>query len=79
MIALEQDRQHPASLGPRQAIELLSYTMESDAREQLPYPEMLEQLLGGEVQARRECHLSARTKMAHFPFQRDLEQLDFSF
>ena len=37
--------------------------MESAAREQLPYPEMLEQLLGGEVQARRECHLSARTKM----------------
>ena len=40
---------------------------------------MLEQLLGAEVAARRERYLSTRTKMAHFPFQRTLEQFDFPF
>ena len=40
---------------------------------------MLEQLLGTEVEARRERYLSTRTKMAHFPFQRTLEQFDFAF
>ena len=40
---------------------------------------MLELLLGAEVSARRERYLSTRTKMAHFPFQRTLEQFDFGF
>ena len=53
--------------------------MTSAASKQLTYPEMLEQLLGTEVEARRECYLSTRTKMAHFPFQRTLEQFDFAF
>ncbi len=46
---------------------------------QLTHPEMLEQLLGVEVAARRERYLSTRTKMAHLPFQRTLEQFDFTF
>ena len=40
---------------------------------------MLEQLLGVEVDARRERYLSTRTKMAHFPFQRTSKQFDFAF
>ena len=40
---------------------------------------MLEQLPGVEVEARGERFLSTRTKMAHFPFQRTLEQFDFPF
>ena len=31
------------------------------------------------MEARRERHLFTRTKMAHFPLQRTLEQFDFSF
>ena len=40
---------------------------------------MLEQLLGAEVAARRERYLSTRTRMAHMPFQRTLDQFDFAF
>ena len=32
-----------------------------------------------EVVARRGRYLSTRTKMAHFPFQRTLDQFDFAF
>ncbi len=40
---------------------------------------MLAELLEVEVSARRERYLSTRTKMAHLPFQRTLEQFDFTF
>ena len=79
MIALEQVRQHLESLGLKQAVEVLDNTLDSAASKQLTCPEMLEQLLGAEVEARRERYLSTRTQMAHFPFQRTLEQFDFAF
>ena len=80
MIALEQTRQYLESLGLKQAVEVLDNTLDTAASKQLTYPEILEQLLSAEVEARREsCYLSTRTKMAHFPFQRTLEQFDFSF
>ena len=60
-------------------MEVLDNTLDTAASKQLTYPEMLEQLLGVEVDARRERYLSTRTKMAHFPFQRTLEQFDFAF
>ena len=40
---------------------------------------MLVQLLGAEVAARRERYLTTRTKLAHLPFQRTLDQFDFAF
>ena len=45
----------------------------------MTYPEMLAELLGLEVSARRERYLSTRTKLAHLPFLRTLEEFDFSF
>ena len=60
-------------------MEALDNTLDSAASKQLTYPEMLEQLLGAEVEARRERYLSTRIKMAHFPFQCTLKQFDFSF
>ena len=65
--------------GSSKAVEVLDNTLDTAASKQLTYPEMLEQLLGAEVEARRERYLSTRTKMAHFPFQRTLEQFDFAF
>ena len=62
-IALEQARQHLETLGLKQ----------------LTYADMLAQLLGLEVSARRERYLTTRTKLAHLPFQRTLEQFDFAF
>ena len=36
-------------------------------------------MLSAEVEARRERYLSTRTKLAHFPYQRTMEQFDFAF
>ena len=79
MIALEQARQHLESLTLKQALEILDNTLDAAANQQLPCPEMLVQLLGVEVAARRERYLTTRTKLAHLPFQRTLDQFDFAF
>ena len=79
MIALEQARQHLETLGLKQAVEVLDNTLDAAASRQLPYPEMLAELLGVEVAARRERYLTTRTRLAHLPFQRTLEQFDFGF
>ena len=79
MIALEQARQHLETLGLKQAVEVLDNTLDAAANKQLPYPEMLAELLGVEVAARRERYLTTRTRLAHLPFQRTLEQFDFAF
>ena len=79
MIALEQARQHLETLGLKQAVEVLDNTLDAAASRQLPYPEMLAELLGAEVVARRQRYLTTKTRMAHLPFQRTLEQFDFGF
>ena len=79
MIALEQARRHLETLGMTQAMEVLENRLDDAARRQLPYPEMLADLLGVEVSARRECYLTTRTRLAHLPFRRTLEEFDFGF
>ena len=79
MIALEQARQHLQTLGLKQAVEVLDNTLDTAANKQLPYADVLAQLLGAEVAARRERYLTTKTRMAHLPFHRTLEQLDFGF
>ena len=78
-IALEQARQHLETLGLKQAVEALDNSLDIAASKQLTYPEMLAELLGVEVSSRRERYLTTRTKLAHLPFQRTLEQFDFTF
>ena len=80
MIALEQVRQYLETLGLKQAVEVLDNTLDAAANRQLPYPEMLAELLGVEVAARRERYLTTRTRLvSHLPFQRTFEQFDFAF
>ena len=79
MIALDQARRHLETLGLKQAVEILDNTLDAAASRQLPYSEMLAELLGAEVAARRERYLTTRTRLAHLPFQRILEQFDFGF
>ena len=76
MIAFEQVRQHRRALASR-GRRVLNNTLDTATSKLLTHPEMLEQLLGAGVEARRERYLSTRT--AHFPFQRALEQFDFAF
>ena len=74
-----RDRQHPETLGLKQAVEALDNTLDAAASKQLTYAGVPAQLLGAEVSARRERCLTTKTRMAHLPFQRTLEQFDFAF
>ncbi len=79
MIALEQARAHLEQLGLPQAAAVLDGRLEAATQKQLPYADFLADLLGVEAAARRERYLRTRLQMAHFPFQRTLEQFDFGF
>jgi DNA replication protein DnaC len=79
MIALEQARQYLDQLGLQEAAAVLEGRLEAASHKQVPYAEFLADLLGAEAAARRERYLRTRTRLAHLPFQRTLEQFDFSF
>lgn len=79
MIALEKARQHLEYLGLEQAAAVLESRLESAAQKELPYAEFLADLLGYEATVRKERYLKTKTRMAHFPFNRRLEEFDFSF
>ena len=79
MIALEKARQYLEQLGLNHAAAVLESRLEAAAQKQLPYPEFLVDLLGLEAAARRERYLRTRTRLAHLPFHRTLEQFDFGF
>ena len=69
----------PGDPGPQAGLEVLDNTLDAAANKQLTYADVLAQLLGAEVAARRERYLTTKTRMAHLPFQRTLEQFDFGF
>ncbi|RJQ38804.1 MAG: AAA family ATPase [Dehalococcoidia bacterium] len=79
MIALEQARGHLEQLGLSQAALMLESRLEAAAHRELPYAEFLADLLGIEAAARRERYLKARTRLAHLPFHKTLDQFEFSF
>ena len=77
--ALEPARQYLETLGLKQAVGGLDNILDLAASKQLTYADMLAQLLGVEVAARRERYLTIKTRMAHLPVQRTPEQFDFNF
>lgn len=79
MIALEKARQYLEQLGLSHAAAVLESRLEAAAQKQLPYSDFLVDLLGLEAAARRERYLRTRTRLAHLPFHRTLEQFDFGF
>jgi len=79
VISLEKARQQLEQLGLTTAAEVLDARLEAAAQRELPYADFLVDLLGIEVAARRERYLRTRTRLAHLPFHRTLEQFDFSF
>jgi DNA replication protein DnaC len=79
MLAIEQARRHLEHLGLTQAAAILDGRLDVAAKKQVPYADFLADLLRFEVAARRERYLRTRTRLAHLPFQRTLEQFDFRF
>lgn len=49
------------------------------ARRELSYSEFLEELFAGELSDKQERSTTMRVSMAHFPFQKSLENFDFKF
>lgn len=79
MIAVEQARAHLEQLGLAQAAAVLDARLEAAAHKEVAYVEFLADLLSREVAVRRERYLVTRTRLAHLPFHRTLEQFDFGF
>jgi len=79
VIALEQARGYLEQLGMAEAALVLESRLEAAAHKQMPYVEFLADLLGAEAAVRRERYLKTRTRLAHLPYLRTLEQFQFSF
>lgn len=79
MIALEQARTRLEQLGLAEAAAVLDSRLEDAARQQVPYADFLADLLGAETAIRRERYLRTRTRLAHLPFRRTLDDFDFAF
>ncbi len=79
MIALEKARTYLEQLGMAEAASVLESRLESASHKQLPYADFLADLLGVESAARRERYLKTRTRLAHLPYLRTLDQFEFSF
>lgn len=79
MIALEKARAYLEHLGLSEAAAVLDSRLEIAAQKQLPYAEFLADLLGSEADVRRERYLRTRTRLAHLPYHKTLEQFDFKF
>lgn len=75
------ERLHAAleTLGLKAARARLENLLEQAAQKQPGYADFLEELLGCEVEARRERYLRARLQLAHLPFVKTFEQFDFGF
>lgn len=79
MIALEKARQGLETLGLEQAAAILDSRLEMATKNEPPYVEFLADLLEAELQVRRQRYMLARTRLAHLPFQKTLQDFDFSF
>jgi DNA replication protein DnaC len=79
VIAIEKARAHLEHLGLTGAAAVLDSRLQAASQEELPYADFLADLLGAEADARRERYLRTRTRLAHLPFTRSLEQFDFTF
>lgn len=62
-----------------QMVESLEALCDQASKEQWAYLTFLARLLHEEVSARESRRLAMNTKLAHFPFQKTLEQFDFAF
>ncbi len=79
MIALEKARQQLTDLGLSQAAGILDSRLDTATKKDLTYTDFLVDLLDAELAARRDRYITARTRLAHLPFQKTLDQFDFSF
>jgi DNA replication protein DnaC len=67
------------TLGLKAVEARLEGLLEQAAKKETSYAEFLDELLACEVDARRSRYLRARLQLAHLPFVKTFDQLDFGF
>jgi len=70
---------HLERLKLKRVADLLDPISEQATKESLSYVDFLDRLLEAEAASRAERRLLAKTRLAHFPFQKTLADFDFSF
>lgn len=78
-VAYPRVHSHLARLKLPRMAECLDAVAEVASRHDWTYLQFLEQLLEAEVSARYQRDVTMKTKLAHFPFVKTLDQFDFSF
>lgn len=68
-----------AEFGWSRIPEIFDAHAEEAAKHNIPYLEFLDKLLQEEIIAKRDRFIRMKTRMAHLPYHRTLEQFDFSF
>jgi DNA replication protein DnaC len=79
MIELEQARLRLQELGLEQAALLLDAELEAASHAQSTYLSFLNSLLDAEISERQRRNLEVRTKLAHLPYRKTIEEFDFAF
>lgn len=78
-VAYERVHMHLDRLKLKRVADLLDPISEQATKESLSYLDFLDRLLEAEAASRAERRLLAKTRLAHFPFQKTLADFDFSF
>ena len=78
MTSLDQVRVDLTALGLKDAAAALDQVLDAATRSKATYTDLLTDLLSCELRTRRERYLLARTRLAHLPFHKDLEEFDFA-
>jgi DNA replication protein DnaC len=79
MIELEQARLRLQELGLEQAALQLDAELEAASHTQSTYLSFLNSLLDAEITERQRRNLEVRTKLAHLPYRKTIEEFDFAF
>ncbi|MGE5560604.1 MAG: IS21-like element helper ATPase IstB [Chloroflexota bacterium] len=79
MNPVERLKNDLSGLGLKDAADALDQVLDSASKTKLPYADFLIELLARELAVRRERYLKARTRLAHLPFHKRLEDFDFSY
>jgi len=78
-VAYPRVQAHLARLKLPTMVECVDAIAQEAAKHDWTYIEFLDQLLDAEVSARYERDVAMKTKLAHFPFMKALDQFDFAF
>ena len=78
-VAYQRVNMHLERLKLKRVADLLDPISEQATKESLSYLDFLDRLLEAEAASRAERRLLAKTRLAHFPFQKTLADFDFSF